>query len=166
MKKLILLMLLAVVSTTGCQTRTVVPNTPDNIYHHTSTSAYERYDGFYDVETGMELEKDDKRRVKMSSVCALWRQEDSWNCLWVKDPDHPTAKKLGCSEAMPHRCNLQFTIDRRGERVPFFPEQERQCVLELGVIRKNPQYDAAYANAEAEYLANPRFGNTKKCING
>ena len=159
-------MLLAVVATTGCQTQTVVPITPDTIYHHTSTYAYEGYDGFYDVETGMELEKDDKRRVKMSSECSLRAQEDSWNCYWVKDPDHPTAKKLGCSEAMPHRCNLQFTTDRSGELVPFFPELERQCALELGVIRKNPQYDSAYANAESEYLANPRFGNTKKCIDG
>ena len=164
-KRYLIITLLAL-TLCGCvQQKAGVPITPDNIYYYISTYAYGG-DGFYDVETGVELEKDDRRRVEMSSKCSLMAQEDSWNCYWVKDPDHPTAKKLGCSEAMPHRCNLQFTTDRSGELVPFFPELERQCALELGVIRKNPQYDSAYANAESEYLANPRFGNTKKCIDG
>ena len=102
----------------------------------------------------------------MWSKCSLRALERSWNCEVVRDPDHPIAKKLGCSEAMPHRCTLEFKIDRSGELVPFFPELERQCVLEMGVVRENPQYDSAYAKAESEYRANPRFGNTLKCLDG
>ena len=163
MKKLIITLL--ALTLCGCVQRTVVPNTPDNIYYHIGTYAYGG-EGFYDVDTGMELGKDDKRRVAMSSKCSLKAVESSWNCEWVRDPSHPIAKKLGCSEAMSHRCMLQFKIDRSGELVPFFPELERQCVLEMGVVRKNPQYDSAYAKAESEYRANPRFGNTYKCLNG
>ena len=102
----------------------------------------------------------------MARRCYLYQLEESWNCEWVKDPEHPAVDDHCDTE--PTSCLVEITIDRHGQIVPFFPELEKQCLIEeFGVVRKSASYDEAYAEALREYeqqaANNPRTGNTIVC---
>lgn len=116
----------------GCVQETLVVYSPegsDDIGYYVEDGGH-TYGLFYDAETGARIGLGDKRRELISTHCNLEWLETVWNCEWVKDPEEDR--------------QIQITIDRSGELVPFFPESERQCVESYGLVRNDPQYDAAY----------------------
>lgn len=145
-----LIMTMLVFPLFGCVTETVrysADGGSDDIGYYVGDGGH-KYGNFYDAETGAPIGLGDQRRELISTHCNLEWLETVWNCEWVDGPeDH----------------QIQITIDRRGELVPFFPESERQCVENYGLVRNDPQYDAAYLKAYSEYETSPRLGNTMEC---